>query len=432
MAHLISRRRFLQASSAITTLGRWNRLPAATGRTASANERLCVGVIGLSNRGGKNLKEIAACATEVVALCDVDENRAVQARGQFPRAQFYTDFRRLIDHKGLDAVVVSTPDHTHAVATAAALRAGLHVYCEKPLAHTVHEARVVAELAAKHKRVTQMGTQIHAGKNYRRVVELVRSGAIGAVDEVHVWCVKSISGGNRPKDAPPVPTGLHYDLWLGPAPYRPYHPAYVPYNWRGWWDFGGGTLADMACHYVDLAFWALKLRAPTRVRGEGPRVHLESTPPWLIVRYDFPCRGELPPVRLTWYDGGKRPPSIAEGKVPKWENGVLFVGEKGMLIADYERYRLLPEKEFEGFRPPAPSIAVSVGHHKEWVDACKTGGPTTCNFAYGGALTEAVLLGNVAYRTGRPLEWDAAKLCAVNAPDAEKYLRHEYRKPWTL
>jgi hypothetical protein len=192
-------------------------------------------------------------------------------------------------------------------------------------------------------------------------------------------------------------------------------------------------MADMACHHMDLPFWALGLRHPTRVAAEGPPAHPETSAPWLIVRYDYPARGDLPPVRLTWYDGGKRPPHFAEGKLPKWGDGTLFVGEKGMLLAGYEQHKLLPEKEFAGFAPPKPTIPASIGHHKEWVEACKSGGPTTCNFDYGGALTEAALLGNVSYRLGnKPLEWDAKNLKATNEPDAERFLRKEYRKPWTL
>jgi predicted dehydrogenase len=362
----------------------------------------------------------------------VDENRAKDARPQFPGAKFYTDFRRLLDQKGLDAVVIATPDHTHAPATLRALRAGLHVYCEKPLTHTVAEARLVAETASRHKRVTQMGTQIHAGSNYRRVVELIQSGAIGPVREVHSWCDKAWTGGNRPKETPPVPEGLHYDLWLGPAPYRPYHPTYIPFFWRGWWDFGGGTLADMACHYLDLPFWALGLRHPASVAAEGSPVHAESAPEWLIVHYEFSARGSLPPVKLTWYHGDRRPHHFEDGKLPSWGNGVLFVGETGMLLADYGHYKLLPEEKFADFKPPSPSIPDSIGHHREWVEACKTGGPTTCNFTYGGALTETVLLGNVAYRSGRSFQWDADNLRAVNEPKADRLLHKEYRKPWTL
>jgi predicted dehydrogenase len=297
----------------------------------------------------------------------------------------------------------------------------------------VSEARLVAETAVKHKRVTQMGTQIHAGGNYRRVVELIQTGAIGPVKEVHVWCVKVHSGGDRPKETLEIPKGLDWELWLGPAPYRPYHSAYVPFNWRGWWDFGGGTLADMACHYTDLPFSALGLRHPTKVAVEGSPspAHSESAAQWLIVHYEFPAREDMPPIKLTWYDGGKRPELFKEGKLPKWGDGVLFVGEKGMLIADYDHHKLLPEKDFQGFQPPKPFIKNSVGHHREWVEACKTGGSTTCNFDYSGALTEAVLLGNVSYRLGKPFSWDAKNLRA-SEPEAERFIQHEYRKGWNL
>jgi len=277
-----------------------------------------------------------------------------------------------------------------------------------------------------------MGTQIHAGDNYRRVVELVQSGAIGQVKECHVWCEKSLANSERPTETPPIPRYLHWDLWLGPAPARPYHPEYLPKTWRHWWDFGEGILGDMACHYVDLAFWALKLRYPLTIEAEGPPVHPETTPAWLIVRYEFPARLDLPPLQLTWYDGGKRPALVEQGKTPNWRNGVLFVGEKGMLIADYDRRKLLPEDQFAGFVPPAPSIPKSGGHHLEWLQACKTGSPTTCNFGYASALTETVLLGVVAYRTGHKLDWDSASLKARNSRQAMNYLHTEYRKGWKL
>jgi predicted dehydrogenase len=427
-----TRRRFLQATAAAGALSFWSGLPRALAKNDSPNERLHVGVIGVANQGAYDLREVAGAGAAIVALCDVDERQAGRARTQFPQAKFYPDYRQMIDQKGIDAVVVATPDHVHAFATMAALKAGLHVYCEKPLTHTVHEARLVAQTAAKQKRVTQMGTQIHAEKNYRRVVELIQSGAIGPVHEVHAWVGRSWGGAKRPKDEPPIPAGLHYDLWLGPAPYRPYHPRYLPRNWRSWWDFGGGTLTDMACHYLDLPYWALGLRHPTKVSAEGPPADPEAAASWVIVRYEFPALGEQPPVQVTWYDGGKRPPHFAEGKVPPWRgDGVLFVGAKGMLLADYTKHRLLPESQFAGFKPPAPTIPDSIGHHKEWVEACKSGGPTTCNFNYSGALAETVLLGAVSYRLGKPFTWDAANLKA-SEPEAERFLRGEYRKGWTL
>jgi predicted dehydrogenase len=314
----------------------------------------------------------------------------------------------------------------------AALKSGRHVYCEKPLAHEVFEVRAVTEAARKYKLATQMGTQIHATANYRRVVELIEQEAIGPVKEVHVWCEREWFGEGRPAETPPIPAGLHWDLWLGPASARPYAVGYHPKAWRRWWDFGGGTLGDMGCHYTDLPFWALKLRAPTSIEAEGPPGHSETTPAWLIVRYQFVARGPAPAVQLTWYHGGKVPELVKAGQVPDWPNGVLFVGAKGMLLADYSRLRLLPDKEYEGFPPPAPYIPDSIGHHKEWVAACKGGAPALCNFSYAGPLAETVLLGNVAYRTGRKLEWNAAACKVTNTREADRFIRRAYRKGWKL
>src|SRR5437762_13478086 len=265
MPFRLSRRRFLQTTAAAGAVGFSTGVAPAADKNKSPNDRLNVGFIGFAGQGDHDMKNVVAAGVNVVALCDVDEKRVGPTREQYPNAKFYADFRKLLDQKGIDAVVVATPDHMHAHATVRALQAGLHVFCEKPLTHSVQEARLVAETAAKHKRVTQMGTQIHAGGNYRRVVELVQSGTIGPVHEVHVWCQKVYPGGDRPMDKPPVPGGFHWDMWLGPAPDRLYHPVYLPFDWRGWWDFGGGTLADMACHYTDLPFWALKLRHPISV-----------------------------------------------------------------------------------------------------------------------------------------------------------------------
>jgi predicted dehydrogenase len=425
----IHRRRFLQNSLALGA-GVWLSGQEGFARALSPNDKLNLGVIGVSGRGGDNLAGVSS--ENIVALCDVDDDRLNEAGQRFPSAGRYNDYRDLLDRNDLDAVVVSTPDHTHAVITSAALKSGRHVYCEKPLTHTVAEARAITETARKHKRVTQIGTQIHAGANYRRVVELVKGGVIGPVREVHVWLAGGMSGGDRPKDAPPVPPSLHYDLWIGPAAYRPYSPEYLPFNWRKWWDFGNGMLGDFGCHYMDLPFWALDLRYPASVESEGPPVNPETTQEWLIARYEFPERGSQPPVALTWYHGGKRPEIAEEEPLKGWGNAVLFIGEKGMLVADYDRRQLLPEKEFEGFAPPAPTIPDSIGHHQEWILACKTGGTTTCNFDYSGPLTEAVLLGNVAYRTGKKLEWDAKKLRAENCPEADPYLKNHYRKGWKL
>src|SRR5262245_19569382 len=375
MSSRFSRRRFLQAAAATGMTGLTAARLAAAEKKQPPSERLNVAVIGTYNRAHGNLQDVAAAGANVVALCDVDENLAVQARREFPRASFDIDFRRVVDRKDVDAVVVATPDHTHAIITLAAIRAGKHVYCEKPLTHTVYEARQVAEAAARHKRVTQMGTQIHAGSNYRRVVELIRSGAIGTVREVHVWCGRSYGGAKRSPKPQPTPKGLHWDLWLGPAPERPYDRAYHPFDWRGCWDFGGGTPNELACHHMDLPFWALELDAPTKVAAQGPPPDRETVAQWLIVQYEFPARSSRPAVQLTWYDGGKRPDFLlSRPGMPKWGDGSLFVGDKGMLITGYSDHKLLPEKQFAGFKPPKPFIPDSIGHHKEWLEACKHGG----------------------------------------------------------
>ena len=423
----LSRRAFVGgAAGAACMIG----VPASAARTYRANEKLRIGVIGVANRGWANFEGVMG--EEIRAVCDVDDSYLYSVAQQFPDAAQFRDFRKLLEMPGLDAVVVSTPDHTHAPATAAALRAGLHVYCEKPLTHTVQEARIVAELAAKHKRATQMGTQIHAEPNYRRVVELVQSGAVGAVREVHVWCGGAYSGGALPTDQPPVPVGLDWDLWLGPAQPIAYHPRFAPFVWRSWWAFGNGRLGDMACHHMDLSFWALGLRHPSTVEAQGPPVDAYSCPEWLEVRYAFPAINKRPAVELTWYDGDRRPAKLPEPYRSEWGAGTLFVGDKGMLLADYGRRILLPEKQFEGYQAPAPTIPDSVGHHQEWINACKTGSLTTCNFDYVGALTEAVLLGCAAYRAGAKLEWDAAKLAARGCPAADKLIRGAHRRGWEV
>ena len=428
-----STRRELLKQSAAVAAGFWVVSRPAWSAPKSPNEKLNVAVIGVTGQGGYSVSSVAE--ENMVALCDVDEKRAAEVIQRFPKARFFTDYRRMLDAMGkeLEAVCVCTPDHTHAVATMAALKSGKHVYCEKPLTHSVWEARQVIETAAKTKLATQMGTQIHAEDNYRRVVELIRTGTVGDVREVHVWCNREWSGGPRPKDTPPVPEGLHWDQWIGPAPLRPYHPNYAPAKWRGYWDFGGGAHADMACHYMDVVHWALELRRPLAVEASGPPVDAEHTPSRLTVVFEYPARRNQPPVKLTWSVGTNKPDEAVHAKLPeKWDNGVLFVGTKGMLLTDYSRHVLLPEKDFADFKRPEPFIPKSIGHHREWIKACKEGGLTTCNFDYSGALAETVLLGNVAYRSGKRIEWDAKNMKIPNAPEAEKWLWRDYREGWAL
>jgi predicted dehydrogenase len=398
----------------------------------SPNERLNLALIGC---GGRARGVIAGMQGEnFVALCDVDEKRAADTYRQYPQARRFRDFRNLLDrmHQQIDAVVVCTPDHTHAHPSLAAMELGKHCYCEKPLAHTVGETRAMIEAARRHRVVTQMGTQIHAGDNYRRVVEWIQSGAIGPVRETHIWSAAKYHGGKRPTGYPPTPETLDWDRWVAGSQYFPYDPAYAPFGWRNWWAYGSGALGDFGCHYGDLAFWALKLRHPRTVEAEGPAPDPYSAPPWLTVRYDYPAREGMPPVKLTWYDSGKKPVFLADRGIPPWSSGVLFIGDEGMLLADYSRRLLLPEEKFADFTAPDPSLPASIGHQQEWLAACKTGGPTTCNFDYSGTLTEAVLLGAVAYRTGRKITWDAARLKAVGCPEADRFIHKTYREGWAL
>jgi predicted dehydrogenase len=365
----------------------------------------------------------------------VDTSRAGKAREEHPKAAFYQDFRKLLDQKDVEAVVVATPDHMHAIPALMAMRAGKHVYCEKPLAHNVREVRLMRETAAKQKVVTQMGTQIHAYDNYRRVVEIVQAGVLGPVKRVQVWCAKQPDTRKLSKTPVSVPTTLDYDLWLGPAPQRSYDPAFLPFHWRWFWDFGGGILADMACHYMDLPHWALDLRLPVSVKATGKKVSPgdHDVPDLLQAEYRYPARGDRPAVDLTWYSGVPGPDLAATKPFNGFASGVLFEGEKGQLVADYDRHKLLPEDKFKGFTPPKQTIKKSVGHHLEWIEAIKTGGTTTCNFDYSGCLAETVLLGNVSFRSGEPIEWDGkAGKVTKNVDKAAKYLERDYRKGWPL
>lgn len=428
-----SRRRFLQQSAALVASGYFvSGLPAQESK--SPNEKLNLAIVGTANKGWDNVQHLAS--QNMAALCDVDANYLAHAATTFPQARQYRDYRKMLDaeQKRIDAVVVSTSDHVHAPATAAAISLGKHVYCEKPLAHTVKEARTIAALAKKYKVATQMGTQIHADENYRRVVELIQSGAIGKVAAVHNWCNKGWSNGKFIASDKPAPAHLDWDLWLGPAKERPYSPSIHPANWRRFFEYGGGTFGDMACHVMDLPFWALGLTHPTSVACEGPPVDPVGTPSWAKATFEFPAVGDRPAVTCTWSDGGQHFDLVKETKdnsgkpLSSWGLGILFVGDKGMLAADYGRRQLLPQDKFADFQPPAPSIPKSVGHWKEWADACKTGSATSCNFEYSGRLTETVLLGIVAYRSGQKLAWDAAQLKATNAPAAEQYVTKEYRQ----
>lgn len=441
----LTRRTFLQGAA--TAAGGLFAAPAIV-RGTNLNEKLNIAIVGCGGRGAANLAGVSS--ENIVALVDVND-AAVQAAGaKHPQARKLNDFRKLYDHASeFDAVVVSTCEHTHAYATLPALKLKKHVYCEKPLTYNIHEARVIREAAAQAGVATQMGTQIHAEENYRRVVELVQAGAIGPVREAHVWVSRAwgwqpteeeakrhgdiVLLRDRPTETQPVPAGLNWDLWLGPAPERPFHGTYVPGpKWYRWWDFGNGTMSDLGSHWIDLPFWALNLKAPLTIEAKGPPVHAELAPASMQVRYEYGSRGELPPLSLTWYQGTEKPERWTAGEIPRWDSGVLFVGDGGMILSDYSRHLLLPEKKFEGFVRPEATIPKSKGHYAEWIHACKTGAPTTCHFEYAGWLTEANHLGNVAFRAGKKLEWNPELMRATNCPEADRFIRREPRRGWSL
>jgi len=439
----ITRRQFVR--TALTAAGAAAAAPALL-RGQNLNSKLNIAMIGVGGRGGANLKGVAS--ENIVVLCDVDATAVDKMAAQYPQARKVADLRKVFDQPNeFDAVVVSTCEHTHVFATMLALRAGKHVYCEKPLTYNIAEARLVRETASKLKLATQMGNQGHASDNHRRVKEIILSGAIGPVREVHVWVNRAwglqsdeaaarnkdiVFATERPKDAEPVPPGLDWDLWLGPAPARPFHSLYVPGpKWYRWWDFGNGTMSDLGSHRNDLAFYALDLQAPLTVEAVADRpAHPELAPATMTVAYGFPARGAMPPVTLTWYQGEARPKIWTDGGIPQWLDAQLFVGDKGMILTSSNKYLMLPEKTFAGFVPPAQTIPNSPGHYVEWIEACKGGKPSLANFDYAGWTTESNHLGNVAYRTGKKLHWDASRMRATNAPDADRFIRREYRKGW--
>lgn len=405
----------------------------------SPNEKLNIGVVGVAGRGGGNMGAVAG--ENIVALCDVNQKNLAGAAKRFPKAKTYRDWRKMLDQKDLDAVVCSTTEHTHAPVIVWSLRRDLHVYCEKPIAHTPEEAQLVRReyLKRKDKVATQQGTQIHAGDNFRRVVELIRAGAIGTVREVHNWCNRVPLGPReRPKETPPVPAHLDWDLWLGPAPERPYHPTYFTGGclwWDKWWDFGNGTIGGMGPHITDLGCWALDLGIATSVEADSqPKGgYPEVYPEWLSIRWEYPASGDRPPVTVYWHDGGKKPKSPPDVDLEKWGGlGMLFNGDKGQLLANYGTHVLLPKKQYEGFQRPEPTIPSSIGHHKEWIVAAKTGAATPCNFDYGGKMTENIMTGIVSCRVKQKLQWDSQNLEATNCPEADRFIRKQYREGWSL
>jgi predicted dehydrogenase len=507
-----NRREFLKDTT-LAGVGFWVAGGVALADSKSPNEKLNFACIGVGGKGSSDTDHVGRLGN-VVALCDIDDEQLDAKAKRFPQAKKYHDFRKMLDEMGkeIDAVTVSTPDHTHAVASIMAMKMGKHVYCQKPLTHSVYEARLMRETAERHKVATQMGNQGTASSGLRRAVEILRAGGIGPVHEVHVWtnrpiwpqgteAIFKVSAARSAALAalhgsslagihgPSVPKHVHWDLFLGPAPERPYDPIYHPFSWRGWWDFGTGALGDMACHTANMAFMALKLGYPTSVQAQSGDINPETYPMWARITFEFPAREEMPPVKFIWYEGhqnGQRtlPPvevaSRREGRrggggrrgqgqgsgdtlLARWlekhsrllpegrtlsDSGSLLVGEKGILFSanDYgEAHTLLPEKEFAGYKGPPETLP---RHHKageqngrrdtdfdqkaEWVAAIRGGPPALSNFNYAAMLTEAILLGDVAMRVGKKLEWDGPQMRATNCPEAEKYIKPEFRHGWTL
>lgn len=443
---VLSRRQFLGASalaSAAVSIVPGSVL-GLNGATAPS-ERLNIAGVGIGGQGGADLNQMRS--ENIVALCDVDWRHAAGTFKKFPNARQFKDYRKMLEEqKDIDAVVVATPDHLHACVSVAAIKLGKHVYCEKPLTHSVWEARQLAQAAREHKVATQMGNQGQASEETRRLSELVAAGVIGPVREAHIWTDRPSNGlfneywpqgVGRPQETPPVPETLDWDLWIGPAPFRPYHPAYAPFRWRGWWDFGTGALGDIGCHAFDPVFRALQLGAPLSVQASSTRVNEETFPLASMVTYHFPARGEFPPLKLTWYDGGLRPPRPQELEEDQLmgENGRLLVGDAGMILGN----RIIPESRRRDVADVPKTLPRSPGHYKEWIDACKGGPAGGSNFDWAGPLAETVLLGNVALRlklrkelTRTKLLWDPNAFRFSNMEEANQYLRRDYREGWSL
>ncbi len=421
----ISRRRFLANSAAfasMTALGR-------SGRAAEKDQPLRLAVIGVANRGSANLSGVSS--ETIAAICDVDQRYLDQASKQFPKAEVYRDYRELLaSENDLDGAVISTPDHHHAPATIRAIEQGLSVYCEKPLTHTVAEARAVAEAARTAGVATQMGTQVHATDNYRRVVEKIRAGAVGSVSRVHVWVGKGWAAEKMPlPSGDPAPESLAWNLWLGPAPEREFTPGLHPANWRRYRPYGAGTLGDMGCHYIDLPFWALGLNAPDRIVAEGPEANPDTCPDGLRVRYRFPATDDHDEIELVWHDGKLAADFVAGKDFPG--SGVLFEGDQGKMLATYGSHSIVDGKE-QDVQSSIVLIPDSIGHHAEWLAAIRGGEPSLCNFDYAGPLTETVLLGTVAHLAGRPLKWDSAAARVQDDDEASTLLGKDYREGWDV
>lgn len=465
---MISRRRFVGGAAA--SAAAFAIVPSCVlggaGNTPPS-EKINLAFIGTGGQGIVNLKRLLEFPEiRVIAVCDVNEvsdysefyfggtagrepARQIaeqyyakqQPSGTYKGVDTYVDFRQMLpERKDIDAVLVATCDHAHAVASMAAMKLGKHVYCEKPLTNTVYESRKMGEAARTYKVATQMGNQGQASEGTRLMCEWIWDGAIGPVREVLAWTDRPggrwAQGVERPKETPPAPKTLNWDMWLGLAPYRPYNPIYAPVKWRGWCDFGTGSLGDMGCHVLDPVFRALRLGHPTSVRADCTDFNRDSYPSASTIYYEFPARGDMPPVKLTWYDGGRLPERPAElepgRRMP--ESGTIFIGDKGKIISDeYSGApRIIPESKMKAYKVPPKTLPRSIGHHNEWVAACKGGKPAGSNFEFASLMTQVVLLGNVALRAGEQLQWDGQNMKVTNVAAANEYLHRPYREGWTL
>lgn len=423
-------RRDMLKTSAMVGAGVWLGTTPSSAGANSPNEKLNIAFIGVGGRGEANWKGLDG--QNVVALCDVDEVRGARAYEKYPGAKRFSDYRVMFDkiEKEIDAVVVSTPDHTHFHPSMAAMSLGKHLYCEKPMAHSVWEIRAMTELAKRNRLATQLGVQRHTLTNMHRVVELIKSGAIGEVNEVHSWVSSERGMPDMPQEYPPIPSTMQWDLWVGPAKFRKYTPAFAPYNWRFWWDYGTGETGNWGCHILDIPFWALDLKYPTRVEGSGPEADAQRTPKSMATRFEFPGNEQRGPVVLHWSQA-KGGPAILKELGIEGNGNNLFIGSKGMLLCSFDKLKLLPEEKYADFKAPEPFIEDSPGFHNEWVTACKGGPAATCDFIeYSGPLAETVILGNVAYRAGGGFDWDHQTLTAEGNEKAQAQIRTEYRKGW--
>lgn len=446
MGRRSTRRDFVKASTLLSAAAVVPRHVLGGPRQIAPSERMNLAGIGIGGMGAGNLRNMES--ENIVALCDVDKNYAAGTIRRYPNARFYVDYREMLDQqRDVDGVMIATPDHTHAVISTAAMRAGKHVYCQKPLTHDVYEARTLARVARETGVITQMGIQGHSGEGIRLICEWIWAGLIGEVREVDAWCSLtyypwghaswSSQWSERPKETPPVPEGLDWDLFLGPAATRPYHRAYHPRTWRCWWDFGSGMMGDRGVHTFDPIWWAMKLGPPASVDattcGNTDEVHPLSA----IVTYRFPARDDMPPLKLTWYEGTRppRPLELEDGRRMPAEGGVLFKGSEGTIMCGVtgDSPRIIPESTMQAARLPEKSLPrVPDSHEQDWIRACKSGKPAGADFAYSGPLTEICCLGNVAQRVDARIDWDAENMQVTNLPEANRQVRWPYREGWAL